>query len=277
MQTVSIIFSLIAVLGLIAAPVLLIIWIVRKVRKKPKMSWFKWFWASLAAVVVIAVLTSPTTWCKHEDKLVETKDPSCTVDGYEKYHCDLCGRDLTKEIKCLGHDMQDVSQVDPTYENDGKIVMICSRCGYEKTEVLEKLEKPAEKTKTNNKDDGKKSEANSEQSTQGEENAVGTATFEEIYKAYKENELVADDLYEGNRYKVTAKINGMTTDGLANLTGGAMLTLEKKVGKTTVFFCAEFEKEQEENLKTVKVGDTITFIGECGSAGYWSDCELVME
>ena len=109
------------------------------------------------------------------------------------------------------------------------------------------------------------------------EEVAGTATFEEIYKAYKENELVADDLYKGNRYKVTAEINGMTTDGLANLTGGAMLTLEKKVGKTTVFFYAEFEKEQEENLKTVKVGDTITFIGECGSAGYWSDCELVME
>lgn len=109
------------------------------------------------------------------------------------------------------------------------------------------------------------------------EELVGTATFEEIYKAYKENELVADDLYKGNLYKVTAEINGMTNDGLANMSGGATLTLEKKVGKTTVFFYAEFEKEQEENLKTVKVGDTITFIGECGSAGYWANCELVIE
>lgn len=106
-------------------------------------------------------------------------------------------------------------------------------------------------------------------------NEVGTATFDEIYRAYKDNELVADDLYQYNRYRVTAKINGMTNDGLFNLTGGATLTLETKVDNTIVFFYAEFEKEQEENLKTVKVGDTITFEGKCLDAGNWSECELV--
>lgn len=106
---------------------------------------------------------------------------------------------------------------------------------------------------------------------------VGTATFDEIYHAYKENELVADDLYQYNRYRVTAKINGMTNDGLLNLTGGATLTMEKQVGNTIVFFYAEFEKEQEENLKTVKVGDTITFEGKCLNAGNWSECELITE
>ncbi len=117
--------------------------------------------------------------------------------------------------------------------------------------------------------------AESEPQTSEETSAVGTATFYEIYQAYKENELVADDLYQYNRYRVTAKINGMTNDGLFNLTGGATLTLETKVDNTIVFFYAEFEKEQEENLKTVKVGDTITFEGKCLDAGNWSECELV--
>ena len=117
---------------------------------------------------------------------------------------------------------------------------------------------------------------NNYESSVSEENAVGTATFEEIYKAYKENELVADDLYKNNLYQVTAKIDGMTNDGLFNLTGGATLTLEKTVENTIVIFYAEFEKEQEENLKTVKVGDTITFVGECLSAGSWVNCELVV-
>ena len=107
------------------------------------------------------------------------------------------------------------------------------------------------------------SPSESEPQTSEETSAVGTATFDEIYHAYKENELVADDLYQYNRYRVTAKINGMTNDGLFNLTGGATLTLETKVDNTIVFFYAEFEKEQEENLKTVKVGDTITFEGKC--------------
>ena len=106
-------------------------------------------------------------------------------------------------------------------------------------------------------------------------NEVGTATFDEIYRAYKDNELVADDMYKHNRYQITAKIEGMTNDGLFNLTGGATLTLETKVDNTIVFFYAEFEKEQEENLKTVKVGDTITFEGKCHDAGNWSECELV--
>lgn len=121
------------------------------------------------------------------------------------------------------------------------------------------------------------SSAESEPQTSEETSAVGTATFDEIYQAYKENELVADDLYQHNRYRVTAKINGMTNDGLFNLTGGATLTLETKVDNTIVFFYAEFEKEQEENLKTVKVGDTITFEGKCLDAGNWSECELVTQ
>lgn len=100
-------------------------------------------------------------------------------------------------------------------------------------------------------------------------------TFDEIYKAYKENELRADDKYQYNRYRITAKINGMSTGGLFNLTGGATLTMEKRVGNTIVFFYAEFEKDQEEALKKVNVGDTITFEGECLNAGSWSDCEIV--
>ena len=123
----------------------------------------------------------------------------------------------------------------------------------------------------------KPSSSESETQTVEETSEVGTATFDEIYYAYKENELVADDLYQYNRYRVTAKINGMTNDGLFNMTSGAMLTLETKVDNTIVFFHAEFEKEQEEKLKSVKVGDTITSEGKCLDAGNWTECELIVE
>lgn len=104
-----------------------------------------------------------------------------------------------------------------------------------------------------------------------------SVTFEEVYRAYKENELRADDTYKGNVYRITAKVNGMKTGGLLNFTGGATLTMEKQIDSTIVFFYAEFEKEQEENLKTINVGDTITFEGKCLSAGTWTDCELIIE
>lgn len=100
-------------------------------------------------------------------------------------------------------------------------------------------------------------------------------TYDEVYRAYKENELRADDTYKNNRYQITAKVNAMSTGGLFNLTGGATLTMEKQVGNTIVFFYAEFEKEQEDALKTINVGDTITFEGECLSAGSWIECELL--
>ena len=66
----------------------------------------------------------------------------------------------------------------------------------------------------------------------------------------------------------------MSTGGLLNLTGGATLTMETRVGNTIVFFYAEFEKEQEEALKQVKVGDTITFDGKCVGKGGFVDCEI---
>lgn len=104
-----------------------------------------------------------------------------------------------------------------------------------------------------------------------------SVTFEDIYREYKDNELRAKEAYYDNRYRITAKINGMKTTGLLNMTGGATLTMETKIDNTIVFFYAEFEKDQEDALKSVNVGDTITFDGTCLSAGSWTDCELVTE
>ena len=126
-----------------------------------------------------------------------------------------------------------------------------------------------------------KSKARLENSTKSEtqEETIAdlSVDYEDIYTAYKENELRADDTYKNNRYQISAKVNGMSTDGLFNQTGGATLTMETSVGSTIVFFTAEFEKEQEEALKTINVGDTITFQGECLSAGTWVDCELITD
>ena len=102
-----------------------------------------------------------------------------------------------------------------------------------------------------------------------------SVSFDEIYREYKANELRADEQFQNNRYRITAKVNGMSTGGLLNLTGGATFTMEIKVDNTIVFFYAEFEKEQEEALKEINVGDTITFEGKCLSVGSWTDCEII--
>lgn len=115
-------------------------------------------------------------------------------------------------------------------------------------------------------------ESPSEEATSSE--SIDTSvTFADIYTEVKRNKLSAEDLYDSNRYEITAKVNGMETGGLFNLTGGATLTMETQVGDTIVFFTAEFEKEQEDSLKQISVGDTITFIGTCYGANF-TDCEL---
>ncbi len=269
METISSFMSVLVGIELLALPAMLVVWLVRKAKKKPKMKWVKWFWLSFALFVAIGAATNPATWCKHEYKIVESKEASCTESGYEKSHCDLCGSDKTKAIKKLGHSMEDVRRVEPTDDKDGEYVQRCTRCGYEKTEVLPMPKKSTER-KTE-RSESKKPEPTTEPTTEQVDTSV---TFDDIYRAYKENELVANDTYRYNRYRITAKINGMNTGGLLNLTGGATLTMEKKVGNTIVFFYAEFEKEQEEALKQVKVGDTITFDGKCIGRSGFTDCEL---
>ena len=78
-----------------------------------------------------------------------------------------------------------------------------------------------------------------------------------------EHVVTFDEIYE------------MATGGLLNWSGGATLTMETTVDNTIVFFYASFEKEQEEALKSIDVGDEITFEGECLSAGTWIECELI--
>ena len=132
MEAVSTAMYTLFAIEILALPILLIIWVIRKIQKKPKMKWVKWFWLSFALFLIIGVSTNPSTWCEHEYKLVESKEASCTENGYEKYHCNLCGGDKKETLKKLGHSMEDVRRVEPTDDKDGEYVQRCTRCGYEK-------------------------------------------------------------------------------------------------------------------------------------------------
>lgn len=176
---------------------------------------------------------------------------TCASEGYTLEKCRVCSAtQRTKQSDVLDHSMKEFSRTESTRDTEGKIVFRCEWCSREEIQTIEKLPPLT---------------------------YIEGVDYEEIYKEYKANKLRADDLYKNNRYRITAQINGMSTGGLLNLTGGATLTMVIKVDNTYVFFIAEFEKDQEEALKTVSVGDTITFEGECLGAGTWSDCEIVTD
>lgn len=102
-----------------------------------------------------------------------------------------------------------------------------------------------------------------------------SVTYDDIYNAYKSNELAADELYRNNRYRITATVYKIDADGLLNLTGGATITMSTEVGDDVAVIIGEFEKDQEDALKQIVVGDTITFEGKCVSDGAWMECKIV--
>lgn len=105
---------------------------------------------------------------------------------------------------------------------------------------------------------------------------VEDLNFAECYSAYKENELRADETYKGNRYRLTAKVRNIqsTDSSLLYWDDEIIVQFEIMVDDTHVVGEALFEKDQAESLKEINIGDTITFVGECRSAGAWIECEL---
>ena len=175
MQAVSNAMYMFLAIEILAFPILFIVWIIRKVQKKPKMKWIKWFWISFGVFLLVAVLTNPSTWCKHEYELTESKAASCTESGYEIYHCNLCGGDKKETLKKLGHSMEDVRRVEPTDDKDGEYVQRCTRCGYEKIETLPMLKKT----------DEHKAESSARKETAPTTEPVDTSvTYDDIYNAY---------------------------------------------------------------------------------------------
>lgn len=117
METVSNICAVIVGVSIPVISVLLVIWLIRKIMKKPTNKIGRATAIVFACSVVFTMIGSfadPATYCDHEYELVESEAATCEKDGYEKYHCDLCGRDKTEKQKKLGHDMVDG---------------VCVRCG----------------------------------------------------------------------------------------------------------------------------------------------------
>lgn len=255
-------FAVLWFLAWVDALIFLVVLLIKKISKKEtKRSFTVFLLFAVGGLIffVLSLLTSPSTWCEHQYRLVEEKAATCTVDGEITYHCDLCDTPKVETIEAEGHSMVEVSRTNPTENAEGFEISKCEVCGFEETKILEKI--------ASKKTTGK--ETTTQQQTQP------VVSFEEIYSEYELNEVRADEKYKGNRYVITATVNGINNGGgLLNFDESINITLEKRVGNTIVFFYASFDKSQKDSLVNINVGDEITFEGTCYSAGSWSDCVL---
>jgi hypothetical protein len=83
------------------------------------------------AISIVFSLLNPATHCEHEWVEVESKQATCTEQGYKKSHCDLCDSDNT-EYSEVEHQFSVVE------ETEEKIVKKCSSCDETVTEEKKK-------------------------------------------------------------------------------------------------------------------------------------------
>lgn len=109
-----------------------------------------------------------------------------------------------------------------------------------------------------------------------QENLIKSENFiEEVYNAYKENKLKADDLYEGKKYIITGTFETVKDDGLINKALsqiGVTLTLEKSPNRY-ILLC-KFDKNERDKLKEFSKGDLISFEGTLYGWGSWGNCTV---
>ena len=188
-------FAVIIIGVLCSLPILGIIIAIRAIMKKPlkKLAIATAICAtSIIPLIILGVLTDPSTWCKHEYVITKEVEATCTSKGEIHKHCTLCEKDIIEKVnilphqwfeleivestctsegytteKCIecavtqkiniikefGHSMEETYRLEPTLSTDGKVVNKCSRCGHEETNVLPSFEE-AGKNAPKKTDDG---------------------------------------------------------------------------------------------------------------------------
>ncbi|WP_455535980.1 hypothetical protein [Roseburia inulinivorans] len=74
--------------------------------------------------------TEESDFVDHDYKEVETKDATCTEDGYTKYECTVCGDSYEDVIKATGHDNGEWTVTkEASFFEKGEKELKCTLCG----------------------------------------------------------------------------------------------------------------------------------------------------
>lgn len=72
------------------------------------------------------VIEEPVVECEHTYEVIDSKDPTCTEDGYVTYKCTKCGHTYTDVVAKTGH------KISAVWEYDGfEHWHVCEVCGEE--------------------------------------------------------------------------------------------------------------------------------------------------
>lgn len=109
-----------------------------------------------------------------------------------------------------------------------------------------------------------------------EQKTVGLNNFKEIRKAYKTNELSANDKYKGNTYTLYGQISAIKEDGFMNAFLDKIgVTITYRDNNSIVYTFCDFNSSEQDKLTKYNTGDYILFSGTCSSYGNWYDCKVL--
>ena len=67
--------------------------------------------------------------CDHNFEIIETKEPTCTKSGYQKFKCSLCDKEKTEPILSDGHTYSEYVIIEEgNCKIDGLKQRECSKC-----------------------------------------------------------------------------------------------------------------------------------------------------
>lgn len=99
--------------------------------------------------------------------------------------------------------------------------------------------------------------------------------FAAYEKDYAAGVAAANKKYQGQTVTITGEVTSKPTVALMAVSDEASVLIKKTVNGTNLSIVAKFNQEDMAMLKTVKVGDVLTFTGECNNEYSFANCKVV--
>ena len=132
-------FGFLVAVAILSIPILAIVFIIRLIMKKPCLKLGIAVLCCIGSIIpltILGVITDPSTWCEHEYVIIEEVDPTCNEQGKVVKKCSLCDDEENEYPNALGHSWKEVSRVEATDDADEKISYQCTRCSATHTETI---------------------------------------------------------------------------------------------------------------------------------------------
>ena len=241
------------------------------------------FLITFIVTMIVAPKLDPVGWCSHEYCVVEQQDSTCTKNGYIKKVCPNCNDEVIEYIDAH-HSWIEDSIIAATCSHPKQLINKCSVCGTTKTieegspiphsfgDWIVSIEPTTEK-------EGQKSRTCSV--CQYIENSNIPAidyievTANELWSAFDENEVNAEQVYNGKKVRITGVISDINSSG-AFVDANVLLLVD-----VSYFGCVQcnFRSKNADMLSTLRKGDSVTIEGTCGTLSLYNvivrNCKVI--